>query len=114
MARDDLLIAASTTALVEPQGSAFTLDLARNGTIDLKAISVERLELTGKTLSFSGSVAATALARGGVTFMGTAEADTLDGSLRGWRWCWREGAAPTSSRAEPRLSFWTAARATTR
>jgi len=77
----DLLVATGNTALVGAQGPAFTLDLARNGTIDITAISVERLELSGQTLAFSGSVAATALAAGGVAFRGTAGADTLDGSL---------------------------------
>lgn len=64
-------------------GQLLTLDLGSNAVPDFNATGVEQLRISGSQVAIAQSLAATALANGQITFLGTQGADLFDGANAG-------------------------------
>ncbi|KQP61127.1 hypothetical protein ASF41_22860 [Methylobacterium sp. Leaf111] len=71
--------AAASGAWIGMSATKVTLDFDRDGRIDLTAVNVEKLALTGSLIEVQSSLTASAVTE--LSLTGTAGADTLDGSL---------------------------------
>jgi Ca2+-binding RTX toxin-like protein len=77
----DTLTMTANKLAVSAQGLDVKFDIRGNGSAGFSATNFEHLVLSGRQISFTGSVASTSLTAGGITITGTDQADTLDATL---------------------------------